>query len=95
MIRNDNIIRNIVYERQTQTHANTTMAFTRSQAKKQQEKPQEKPQQRQQIHRKCKKTLPESKIPLTRSPIDFIDASIEWRKNKIKGENCTFEYIFL
>ena len=73
------------------------MAFTRSQAKKQ----QEKPQQRQQIHRKCKKTLPESiststsRIPLTRSPIDFIDASIEWRKNKIKGENCTFEYIFL
>ena len=99
---NDNIIRNIVYERQTQTHANTTMAFTRSQAKKQQEQPQEKPQQRQQrqqIHRKCKKTLPEStstsRIPLTRSPIDFIDASIEWRKNKIKGENCTFEYIFL
>ncbi len=78
------------------------MAFTRSQAKKQQEQPQEKPQQRQQrqqIHRKCKKTLPEStstsRIPLTRSPIDFIDASIEWRKNKIKGENCTFEYIFL
>ena len=25
--------------------------------------------------------------------IDFIDASIEWRKNKIKRENCTFEYI--
>ena len=25
--------------------------------------------------------------------INFIDASIEWRKNKIKGENCTFEYI--
>ena len=99
MTRNDNIIRNIVYERQTQTHANTTMAFTRSQAKKQQEQPQEKPQQRQQIHRKCKKTLPEStstnRIPLTRSPIDFIDASIEWRKNKIKRENCTFEYIFL
>ena len=25
--------------------------------------------------------------------IDFIDASFEWRKNKIKRENCTFEYI--
>ena len=25
--------------------------------------------------------------------IDFIDASIEWRKNKIKKDNCTFEYI--
>jgi hypothetical protein len=25
--------------------------------------------------------------------IDFIDASIEWRKNKVKKENCTFEYI--
>lgn len=25
--------------------------------------------------------------------IDFIDASIEWRKNKIKRDNCTFEYI--
>lgn len=25
--------------------------------------------------------------------IDFIDASIEWRKNKIKRENCTFEYV--
>jgi len=69
------------------------MVFTRSQAKKQQEQPQEKPEQRQQMHRKCKNTLHE--ITSTRSPIDFIDASIEWRKNKIKGENCTFEYIFL
>ena len=25
--------------------------------------------------------------------IDFIDASMEWRKNKIKRENGTFEYI--
>jgi hypothetical protein len=25
--------------------------------------------------------------------IDFIDASKEWRKNKIKYDNCTFEYI--
>ena len=27
--------------------------------------------------------------------IDFIDASKEWRKNKKKGENCTFEYILI
>lgn len=27
--------------------------------------------------------------------IDFIDASKEWRKNKKKCENCTFEYIFI
>ena len=71
------------------------MVFTRSQAKKQQEQ-QKQPQQRQQIHRKCKKTLHEITTNTnTRSPIDFIDASIEWRKNKIKRENCTFEYIFL
>ena len=25
--------------------------------------------------------------------IDFVDASKEWRKNKIKCDNCTFEYI--
>jgi hypothetical protein len=25
--------------------------------------------------------------------IDFVDASIEWRKNKLKKENCCFEYI--
>jgi hypothetical protein len=80
------------------------MVFTRSQAKKHQEqqKQPQQPQQRQQIHRKCKKTLHEittitntNTNTNTRSPIDFIDASIEWRKNKIKRENCTFEYIFL
>ena len=27
--------------------------------------------------------------------INFIEASTEWRKNKIKRENCTFEYIFI
>jgi hypothetical protein len=27
--------------------------------------------------------------------INFIEASIEWRKNKIKRENCTFEYIYI
>jgi hypothetical protein len=75
------------------------MAFTRSQAKKQ----QEQPQQRQQIHRNCKNSLPDTTSTNTntntntntRSPIDFVDASIEWRKNKIKRENCTFEYIYI
>ena len=79
------------------------MVFTRSQAKKQQDQEEQQqrqqPQQRQQIHRKCKNTLPEnrniSRTAFINNPIDFIDASIEWRKNKIKGENCTFEYIFL
>lgn len=32
-------------------------------------------------------------LHLPHNMIDFIDASIEWRKNKIKGDNCTFEYI--
>ena len=27
--------------------------------------------------------------------IDFIDASKEWRKNKIKYDNGTFEYIWM
>jgi len=55
------------------------MAFTRKQAKQQQE------QQEQQEQRKC--------VRQNSHQIDFIDASIEWRKNKIKRENCTFEYI--
>ena len=27
--------------------------------------------------------------------INFIEASKEWRKNKVKLDNCTFEYILL
>ena len=54
------------------------MAFTRKQAKQQQ-------QQEQQEKRLC--------VQKHSHQIDFIDASIEWRKNKIKRENCTFEYI--
>ena len=27
--------------------------------------------------------------------IDFIEASKEWRKNKVKLDNCTFDYISL
>ena len=25
--------------------------------------------------------------------IDFVDASLEWRKNKIMKQNCCFEYL--
>ena len=76
------------------------MVFTRSQAKKQQEQQDQQQQhphtqQRQQIHRKCKNSLPENRSAFINSPIDFVDASIEWRKNKIKRENCTFEYIYI
>jgi hypothetical protein len=67
------------------------MAFTRSQAKKQ----QEQSQQPQQIHRNCKNSLLENRSAFINSPIDFVDASIEWRKNKIKRENCTFEYRYI
>lgn len=27
--------------------------------------------------------------------VDFTDASKEWRRNKIKYDNCTFEYIWI
>ena len=55
------------------------MAFTRNQAKQQQENMH---LQHLQQHRQKYS-----------NHIDFIDASIEWRKNKIKRENCTFEYV--
>ncbi len=64
------------------------MAFTRSQAKKQQEQ-SEQPNPKQQ-YPQVKNT---DRIEYHDIQIDFIDASIEWRKNKIKGENCTFRYI--
>ena len=63
------------------------MAFTRNQAK------QQKSQQ-------CVCSITPTTIfqnkntnTIQFNKIDFIDASIEWRKNKIKRENCTFEYI--
>ncbi len=65
------------------------MAFTRNQAK------QQKTQQ-------CVCSITSTKILQNTNTntntihsyhIDFIDASIEWRKNKIKRENCTFEYV--
>ena len=56
------------------------MAFTRNQAKQQQEN----------MHLQL---LQQHRQKYSHH-IDFIDASIEWRKNKIKRENCTFEYIY-
>jgi hypothetical protein len=61
------------------------MVFTRNQAK------QQKSQQ-------CVCSITPTKIlkntnTIHSRKIDFIDASIEWRKNKIKRENCTFEYV--
>ena len=61
------------------------MVFTRNQAKCQQK-------QEQQYSHININTSP-SPSPLHFHIIDFIDASIEWRKNKIKRDNCTFEYI--
>ena len=67
------------------------MAFTRNQAQKQQQQQQQEQQQQQSV---CKypNTVTLSKNTNCTS-IDFIDASIEWRKNKVKKENCTFEYV--
>ena len=65
------------------------MAFTRNQAKKQQ---QNQPQPQAQ-NTNTNTNTNTNKTYFTNTPIDFVDASIEWRKNKIKRENCTFEYI--
>jgi hypothetical protein len=46
---------------------------------------QAKQQKEQQEQRQC--------VRQNSHQIDFIDSSIEWRKNKIKRENGTFEYI--
>jgi len=74
------------------------MAFTRNQAKQQQ---QQTIQSNNYLPANSNiYTLQSSPHPhphphphLPNRMIDFIDASIEWRKNKIKGDNCTFEYI--
>ena len=62
------------------------MAFTRKQAKQQQEQLQEQEDIKNIKHMQQKHEKHNHRI-------DFIDASIEWRKNKIKKDNCTFEYI--
>jgi|688.fasta_scaffold230632_1 hypothetical protein len=84
------------------------MAFTRNQAKQQQQKQQQQQQTIQSnnylpansniyaLHSSPHPhphPHPHSHSHLPNRMIDFIDASIEWRKNKIKGDNCTFEYI--
>jgi hypothetical protein len=60
------------------------MVFTRNKAKEH--------QQQQQQHEFPVDVYTIILLPSC-STIDFIDASIEWRKNKIKRDNCTFEYI--
>ena len=67
------------------------MAFTRNQAKKQQQNQPHPHPQAQNTNTNI--TTNTKKTYCTIAPIDFVDASIEWRKNKIKRENCTFEYI--
>ena len=62
------------------------MAFTRTQAKEQQ-------QQQQNFPKNINTTSTSTPKSRPHHIIDFIDASIEWRKNKIKRDNCTFEYI--
>ena len=69
------------------------MAFTRSQAKKQQEQSEQSEQPNQKQKQQYPQVKNTDRIQYHDIQIDFIDASIEWRKNKIKGENCTFRYI--
>jgi len=66
------------------------MTVTRSQAKKQQQLQQLQHMQQKQQYPQVKNI---NRIQYHHTPIDFIDASNEWRKNKIKGENCTFRYV--
>jgi hypothetical protein len=63
------------------------MVFTRNQAKYQQK------QEQQDFTININTSPSLSPLPSHCHIIDFIDASIEWRKNKIKRDNCTFEYI--
>ena len=68
--------------KQANKQTNKQMVLTRLQAKQQQQQQQPQQQQKQQQ-------------PQPQHKINFIEASTEWRKNKIKRENCTFEYIFI
>ena len=72
------------------------MAFTRNQAKQQQTIQSEKylpaNSNIDTLHSSSLSPLP-LPLPPPCNMIDFIDASTEWRKNKIKRDNCTFEYI--
>jgi hypothetical protein len=68
------------------------MAFTRTQAKEQQQQ-QQSQNQPQDFPKNINTTSTSTHKSRPHHIIDFIDASIEWRKNKIKRDNCTFEYI--
>ncbi len=65
------------------------MPLTRQQAKKITE------ETKLELNKKCQQPQPQPQQsqPLKKHQFDFIDASKEWRKNKIKQENCTFVYI--
>ena len=59
------------------------MAITRSLFKQNQQQSQQSQQSQQTLNN----------IAMAKHKINFIDASIEWRKNKLKKESCVFEYI--
>ena len=58
------------------------MAITRQQSKKMNATPAPAP-------------APHNHATKHKHGIDFIEASKEWRKNKVKLDNCTFDYILL
>lgn len=69
------------------------MPITRQQAKKLEEKQRQECTRENIIQSSDKQSY---RISVHFNPIiDFIDASKEWRKNKIKGDNCTFEYVLI
>ena len=75
------------------TRHNSRMPITRQQARKREEI------EKQECIREDKMQSPDKRKHGTsvqfNPVIDFVDASKEWRKNKKKGSNCTFEYIWI
>ena len=72
------------------------MVLTRLQAKQQQQqqaKQQQQQQQAKQQQQQAKQQQQQQQQQAHTHKINFIEASTEWRKNKIKRENCTFEYM--
>ena len=64
------------------------MVLTRRQAIQQQQQ-----QQQQEPHPQSQPHPQQQSSHRHQHKINFIEASVEWRRNKIKRENCTFEYI--
>ena len=62
------------------------MTITRNMFKKNQQDDKHMQQQTRQ-------TLNE--LAMAKHKINFIDSSIEWRKNKVKKESCVFQYIYI